>query len=204
MKMTRLRIWLSGCIGAVVLLIGGAVFLIRLQHAGPYAMPAGGNLLAGVMALVAGGLLLSPWARSENPVAQLNWLVLLASPLILFFALYSTLAELEEVVVIEARDSAGLPAYLRLWVVDHDGSAWVVMPGSKSNRYQLEERPVTLMRDGRKRCVVATRSNDRDTVNDIVQRRHEKYMVQRLAERIGLFTGQATPATAALRLHPCA
>lgn len=204
MKMTRLRIWLSGCIGAVVLLTGIAVFLIRLQHAGPYAIPAGGNLLAGITAIVAGSLLLSPWARTESPASQFNWLVLLASPLVLFFALYSTLAELEEVVVIEARDSSAHLAYLRLWVVDHNGSAWVVMPASKSDRYQLEEKPVTLMRAGRKSCVVATRSGDRDTVNDIVQRRHEKYVVQRLAESIGLFAEQATPATAVLRLDPCA
>ncbi|MCX2979672.1 hypothetical protein EYC98_02215 [Halieaceae bacterium IMCC14734] len=201
--MTPLRIWLSGCFGAVLLLIGVAVFLIRMHHAGPYAMPAGGNLLAGIMALVAGGLMLSPLARKQGRASLLNWLILLASPIILFFALYATLAELEEVVVIEARDNGGQPAYLRLWVVDHKDAVWVIMPGAKSDHYQLEKGPVILMRDGRKRCVVATRSDNLDNVNEIVRGRHEKYFVQRLAEGIGLFSEQATPATAALRLDPC-
>ena len=201
--MTRLRIWLSGCLGTMLLLIGIAVFLIRLQHAGPYAMPAGGNLLAGIMALLAGALMLSPLARKQGRPSLLNWLILLASPVILFFALYATLAEFEEVVVIEVRDSSDQPAYLRLWVVDHNDAAWVVMPGAKSDRYQLEKGPVTLMRDGRKRCVMATRSNEQTNVNEIVRARHEKYVVQRLAESIGLFSEQATPATAALRLDPC-
>ena len=40
-----------------MLLVGLSVFLIRVQHAGPYALPEGGNLLAGTLALLLGGWL---------------------------------------------------------------------------------------------------------------------------------------------------
>jgi hypothetical protein len=43
---------ISRILGGLLLLVGVSVFLIRLQHAGPYAMPGGGNLIAGALALV--------------------------------------------------------------------------------------------------------------------------------------------------------
>ena len=45
--------------GWLVLLVGVSVFVIRLQHAGPYTFPCGGNLLGAVLALLLGGWLAS-------------------------------------------------------------------------------------------------------------------------------------------------
>ena len=187
-----------------MLITGAAVFLTRLHHDGPYPMPVGGNLLAGILALLLGAALLTPWARASHRAAQLHWLILLGSPLVLFFALYSALAEMEEVIVLEAREANGQPAYLRLWVVDHDNSAWVTMPGAKSDRYQLRQSQVTMLRNGRRSCMATIRSDDRATVNDIHHRRHQKYLVQRLATSVGLFKKDAYPTTVTLRLDPCA
>ena len=41
---------LQSIVGWLMLLVGISVFAIRLQHAGPYALPEGGNLLGGVLA----------------------------------------------------------------------------------------------------------------------------------------------------------
>jgi hypothetical protein len=46
---------LGRVVGWLMLVVGLSVFAIRLQHAGPYAFPRGGNLLAGVLALLIGG-----------------------------------------------------------------------------------------------------------------------------------------------------
>ena len=90
-----------------MLAVGVSVFLVRLGHAGPYALPQGGNLAGGLLALALGG-----WLAFRGPaVGQLERvgtrLVLLASPVILFFTLYATLAEVEEVVVLKATSSSG-------------------------------------------------------------------------------------------------
>jgi hypothetical protein len=47
--------------------------------------------------------------------------------------LYGALAELEEVVVLHAGD-----AELRLWIVDHEGVAWVSMPRGKAEGHALD------------------------------------------------------------------
>ena len=95
--------------GWLMLAAGASVFAIRLQHAGPYEMPEQGNLRAGVLALVIGGLLLAPWLRTRLA----RGVLLALAPVVLFFALYATLAELEEVVVLRATDSSGAPSNLR-------------------------------------------------------------------------------------------
>jgi len=43
--------------GIVFLLVGLAVFAIRLKHEGPYIMPVGGALYSGIGLLVLGALL---------------------------------------------------------------------------------------------------------------------------------------------------
>ena len=194
---------ISRVLGGLLILVGVSVFLIRLQHAGPYAMPGGGNLIAGVLALVLGFSLVAPWAHGSGKVIPLVWLGIAAGPVILFFALYATLAELEEVISIKAFDRDGKSANLRLWVVDYNGRPWVTMPASKSDNHGLEEGPVVMLRGGVESCVMATRLDDRAAVNNIHRRRHAKYMIQRLATQVGIFGEIAGAQTVTLRLDPC-
>ncbi len=189
---------LGGAMGGLLLLVGSSVFLVRFQHAGPYGFPGGGNLLAAALALGLGALLLRP-----SIAVLLSWAALLASPVVLFFALYATLAELEEVIVLKATDLAGQPADLRLWVVDHAGAAWVTMPRTKADAHRLGESELELLRRGELTCVTATRHEDRATANQIHELRQEKYAIQRLATSIGLFGSEAAEQTIALRLDPC-
>ena len=44
-------------LGGSMLAVGLSVFLVRLGHAGPYALPQGGNLMGGLLALALGGWL---------------------------------------------------------------------------------------------------------------------------------------------------
>ncbi|MCZ6828417.1 MAG: hypothetical protein O7F73_02295 [Gammaproteobacteria bacterium] len=203
MEPSRLQYWISRYLGGLLLLVGVSVFLIRLHHDGPYAMPAGGNLFAGVLALALGFSLVAPWSQGSGKAVPLVWLSIVAGPVILFFALYATLAELEEVISIKAFNREGKPASLRLWVVDYDGRPWVTMPGSKSDNHGLEDGPIVMFRDGVDSCVLATRLDDRETVDDIHRRRHQKYMIQRLATVVGLFGETAGAETVTLRLDPC-
>ena len=194
---------ISRILGYLLVLVGVSVFLIRLQHTGPYAMPGGGNLAAGVLALVLGFSLVASWSRAPAIAVPLAWIGILASPVILLFALYATFAELEEVISIKAFDRAGRPVSLRLWVIDYDGAPWVTMPGSKSDGHGLEDGPVIMFRAGVDSCVLATRWDDREIVDDIHRRRHHKYMVQRMATLMGMFGETAGAKTVTLRLDPC-
>jgi hypothetical protein len=190
-------------VGWLMLVVGLSVFVIRFQHAGPYAFPRGGNLLAGVLALLLGAWLARAWLGSHRLAAPLGWIALAASPIVLFFALYATLAELEEVVVLKATDRTGQAANLRLWIVDRADAAWVTMPRSKADAHGLSEARVELLRQGEVSCVIATRHEDRATVNEIHRLRHQKYAVQRFATAIGMFARSAGENTVALRLDPC-
>ena len=189
----------SRIVGSVLLLVGLAVFAIRLRQPGPYPFPEGGPLVGGFLALLVGGWLARDWGVAR----PLTWLALLASPIVLFFALYVTLAELEEVVVLKVTNEAGQAADLRLWVVDRDGVPWVTMPRWKADAHGLRESRVELLRDGETRCVNASRHEDRPTVIEIHQLRQEKYGMQRFATAIGLFGPVPNEATVALRLDPC-
>ena len=194
---------LQRVVGWLMLFVGLSVFVIRFQHAGPYAFPRGGNLLAGVLALLLGGWLVRPWLASHRLAAPFGWIALAASPIVLFFALYATLAELEEVVVLKATDRTGQPANLRLWIVDRADAAWVTMPRAKADAHDLTETRAELLRSGEWRCVVAMRDERHETVNAIHRLRHEKYAVQRFATVIGMFGETAGESTVALRLDPC-
>ncbi len=133
----------------------------------------------------------------------LSGTALVIRPVVLFFALYATFAELEEVVVLKAIDRNHQAANLRLWVVDRDGAAWVTMPYAKADEHGLSEVRVELLRNGETRCVQVSRIEDRETVNEIHRLRHEKYAVQRFATSIGLFGREAGENTVTLRLDPC-
>ena len=193
---------LRSVMGWLLLVVGAGVFAIRLQHEGPYGFPQQGNLLAAVLALVGGAWLVGPWTRSAQARVP-NALVLLGSPVVLFFALYAVLAEVEEVIVVRAPDLRGETQDLRLWVVDVDGSPWATMPSWKADDHGLDGGRVEMLRAGEISCVVGARYEDRETVNRIHRARHEIYAVQRLATVIGIFGEQAAPDVVAVRFDPC-
>lgn len=191
---SRIRI----VIGCMLLAVGLAVFAVRLKHEGPYAMPSGTNLFGGLGALLLGGMVL--WSAVPR---MLGMLALAASPVVLFFGLYATMAELEEVVSLFATDSAGKPADLRLWIVDREDGEWVGMPRTKAVEHSLNGARVELLRNGTKRCVMPVLHEDRPTVREIHALKVEKYAVARGAAAIGLYPREARETAVALRLDPC-
>ncbi len=188
--------------GWLMLIVGVSVFAIRFQHE-PYAFPRGGNLLSGVLALVIGVGLIRPWFGANRFVSLLTRVVLALSPIVLFFALYATFAELEEVVVLRATDGRGVTQDLRLWIVDHEGTPWVTMPRSKADAHGLTDIRVELVRHGVAGCVIAKRHEDYATVDKIFRLRHEKYRIQRLATAVGVFGRSVGKHVVTLRLEPC-
>lgn len=185
-------------VGCALLVLGVAVFAVRLRHAGPYAMPRGGALFGGLGSLLLGSLLMWP----SRPRA-LGRLALVATPVVLFFGLYAALAEVEEVVSLFATDSAGRPAELRLWIVDRDDGQWVGMPRAKAIEHSLDGARVQLLRNGEVRCVVPVLHEGRPTVSAIHALKLEKYAVARGAAAIGLYPRKARDTAASLRLDPC-
>ena len=126
------------------------------------------------------------------------------SPVVLFFGLYATMAELEEVVSLYATDGSGRPAELRLWIVDRDDGAWVGMPRSKALEHSLDGAKLDLLRNGETLCVVPVLYEDRATVKAIHALKVEKYAVARAAAAIGLYPREARETAVSLRLDPCA
>ena len=187
-------------VGWLMLVVGVSVFAIRFQH-DPYAFPLRGNLLSGASALVIGVVLIRSWLGTATSLP--TRVVLALSPIVLFFALYATLAELEEVVVLRAADDRGATTDLRLWIVDYEGTPWVTMPRAKAEAHGLADTRVALLRHGVEGCVIAKRYEDRATVNKIFQLRHEKYRIQRLATAVGVFGSSAGKDVVTLRLEPC-
>ncbi len=185
-------------VGRALLALGVAVFAVRLLHEGPYAMPRGAALFGGLGALLLGGVLV--WPTTPRGLA---WLALVASPLVLFLGLYSTMAELEETVSLYATDSAGNAAELRLWIVERNDGEWVGMPRWKAVEHSLDGARVQLLRNGRTRCVVPVLHEDRATVRAIHALKLEKYAVARAAAAIGLYPREARDTAVSLRLDPC-
>jgi hypothetical protein len=185
-------------VGCALLALGVAVFAVRLLHEGPYAMPRGGNLFGGLGALLLGGVLV--WRATPR---GLGWLALATSPVALFFGLYATMAELEEVVSLYAIDSVGEPAELRLWIVDREDGEWVGMPRSKAVEHSLDGVRLQLLRNGETRCVVPVLHEDRSTVKAIHALKVKKYAVARGAATIGLYPREARDTAVSLRLDPC-
>jgi hypothetical protein len=179
-------------VGVLTLGAGLAAFLVPLQHAGPYGIP-GRGLVGGLLCFAISGVLL---ARGTPAIAR--GIALAASPIVLFFALYGALAELEEVVVLYAED-----ADLRLWIVDHDGVAWVSMPRSKATAHGLDGATRELLRAGVTQCVVPRIVDDPIANRRTFDLRQEKYAIQRLGGLLGMFGDGPGPETITLRLDPC-
>jgi hypothetical protein len=183
-------------VGWLLVALGVAVFAVRLHHAGPYGVPRGADLLGGLGALALGGLLV------RGP-RRVGWLALAASPVALFLGLYATMAELEEVVVLHATDSAGRASPLRLWIIDREDGMWVGMPRAKATEHALDGARLDLLRMGEVHCIVPALYEDRATVRAIHALKVEKYAVARGAAAIGLYPRTARDTTVALRLDPC-
>ena len=187
MKKSSASSKLQTVVGWGLLALGIAVFAVRLLHDGAYAAPGGGNLFGGLGALLLGGVLV--WSAAAP--RWLGWLALAASPVVLFFGLYATMAELEEVVSLYATDSVGQPAELRLWIVDREDGEWVGMPRSKAVEHSLDGARLELLRSGETRCAVPVLHEDRATVIAIHALKVEKYAVARGAAAIGLYPRDA-------------
>ena len=179
-------------VGVLMLCAGLAAFLVPLHHPGPYGIP-GRGLWGGLVCFAVAVVLLLRGAPRPARIAAL-----VASPFVLFFALYGALAELEEVVVLHADD-----AELRLWVVDHEGVAWVSMSRSKAASHALDGARLTLLRAGTTRCVVPRIVEDEVANRRTFDLRQEKYAVQRLGGLLGMFGDGPGPDTITLRLDPC-
>ena len=92
MNSTKPRATAATFVGVLTLLAGAAAFLVPLQHAGPYGIP-GRGLVGGLVCFAVSAVLL---VRGTPVIARV--VAYAASPLVLFFALYGALAELEETI----------------------------------------------------------------------------------------------------------
>ncbi len=182
----------ASIVGLLTLGGGLAAFLVPLQHAGPYGIP-GRGLAGGLLCFAISGLLL---ARVTPAIVR--GVALVASPIVLFFALYGALAELEEVVVLYTED-----AELRLWIVDSGGDEWVSMSRSKADQHALDGTKLELLRAGATRCVVPRIVEDPSANRRTFDLRQEKYAVQRLGGVLGMLGDGPGPETITLRLDPC-
>jgi hypothetical protein len=189
---------IQAVVGWGLVAVGIAVFAVRFSHEGAYAVPRGGNLFGGLGALLLGGMLV--WPATPR---VLGWLALAVSPVVLFFGLYATMSELEEVVSLYATDSAGQPAELRLWIVDREDGEWVGMPRTKAIEHSLDGARIELLRAGETRCVMPVLFEDRPTVKTVHALKVEKYAVARVSASIGLYPREASERSVSLRLDPC-
>ncbi len=184
--------------GLTFLTIGLAVFAIRLQHPGAYAVPTTGVLLGSIATLLIGTLLLWP-----NIPRLLLWLAVLTSPPAVFVSIYSIVGELEEVISLYATDAEGTAVELRLWIVDREDGAWVGMPRDKAIEHDLHGNPINMLRRGDIYCVIPMLSDDRATTATIHAMKVDKYAAAQAAAAIGLYPREASETTAALRLDDC-
>ena len=192
MKDAKPRSIVASIVGWLALGAGLAAFLVPLGHAGPYGIP-GRGLIGGLLCFVISGVLL---LRGAPAIAR--GVALAASPIVLFLALYGAFAEAEEVVVLYAPD-----AELRLWIVDHEGDAWVSMSRSKAEENALDGAKLQLLRDGTMHCVIPRIVDDPIANQRTFDLRQRKYAVQRLGVVLGMFGDGPGPDTITLRLDPC-
>ena len=190
MKSRSVATWV---VGVLTLGTGLAAFLVPLHHAGPYGIP-GRGLVGGLLCFAIAGVLFAP---GTSTIARR--LALVASPIALFIALYSVLAEAEEVVVLYAED-----AELRLWIVDHGEGEWVSMKRAKAEQHGIDGTKLELLRTGVTRCVIPRIVEDPVANRRTFDLRQEKYAIQRLGGALGMFGDGPSAETITLRLDPCA
>jgi hypothetical protein len=156
-----------------------------------------------LLSLVLGLWFVRPWIPNHSATKLVGFAALIASPIALFFTLYATLAEAEEVVVVKTMDVRDQPAELRLWVMDADGVEWVNMPRAKANAHGLASKRVEFLRAGEWSCRVASLIEDREIVRRNDRLGFEKYAVKRLAVGIGIFGRETSPEVVSIRLVRC-
>ena len=197
------RRWMA----TILLVFGPAVFLVRLHHEGSYPFPRGADLAFASASILAGFLLLgSAWRNRSGGVSLVTRLLIAAAPILLVGALAASLHEMEEVVVLRTRDAQGTVQEARLWVVDYAGSTWIVTGPSTEHVRRLTTNPrVELVRHGVTNCFVATRYEERETIEAVLHQRSEKYVVHRLALAAGFWRpgGDTEKIAVAIRLDPC-
>ncbi len=184
--------------GTLSLIVGVAVFAVRLHHEGTYAMPHGGPMYGALGALLVGGIILWP-----GKPRMVGWIALVLSPVALFPAIYGIVGEMEEVVSLYAVDADGKTTDLRLWIVDRDDGEWIGMSRDKAMTYSLNGARIEMLRAGVIRCVIPVLSEDGATTKAIHAMKVDKYAAARGAAAIGLYPREATASTAVLRLDPC-
>ena len=185
-------------LGGLLVLLGLAVFAVRLQHEGAYAFPRRGNLFGGLGSLAVGALLIA----SATP-RVVRWIALAATPIVLFSGTYAILSELEEVISLYATHESGSAAELRLWIVDDANGEWLGMPKTKAVEHALDGEPIRMLRQGETRCVVPVLFEDRPTVEAMHALKMEKYAVARIASAIGAYPATPPATSVALRLDDC-
>jgi hypothetical protein len=179
--------------------IGAAVFVIRLGHPGPYAMPTGIAPIGALAAIALSVYLLWPGKpKFTGGVAVLLGVISCLAPI------YSIVGESEEVISLYVIDNGGNRVDLRLWVVDREDGAWVGMGRDKAISNQLNGTQLQMLRGGETRCVVPKLfDEDRATVQIIHRMKVEKYQAAQIAASVGMYPPEATANTVALRLDPC-
>ena len=201
----------TAIVGWLLVLAGIAVFAVRFHHEGPYPFPGAMDFASGCAALLVGALLIrSPWSGPrEGGASRFTRVLLGASPIVFLLALVAYGHEAGEVVVLRTHGPEGSVRETRLWIVDHQGSPWIVTGRGSGHDRDLTDNPrVELVRRGETRCWVAERHLDRTTLETVLEARSEKYLAQRIAFATGLWKhfskrDDLEEIAVALRFTPC-
>lgn len=201
----------TSIVGGILVFAGLAVLLVRFHHEGPYPFPGPMDLASGCSALVVGALLIGLRGSGARNV-RVSWVargLLGVSPIAFFMAFVAFGHEAEEVVVLRTTAPTGAIRETRLWVVDHQGSPWIVTSRGGPHDLELTENPrVEIFRHGEARCWMAERHLDRETIERLLELRSEKYRAQRIAFAIGAWKhfserDDLEEIAVALRFEPC-
>jgi hypothetical protein len=120
-----------------------------------------------------------------------------------FPAIYSIVAESEEVISLYATDPENNLVDLRLWIVDRSDGAWVGMGRNKAITYKLDGARLDMLRGGKSICVIPALVEKRATVREIHRMKVDKYKAAQISASIGMYPSEASENTVALRLDPC-
>jgi hypothetical protein len=184
--------------GILFILIGIAVFGVRLGHAGPYALPGGAGFVAALAVIVLGAYML--WSGKPKFTGLIAIVIAIFAALP---AIYSIGGESEEVISLYAVDAENNPVDLRLWIVDREDGAWVGMGHKKAITYNLDGARLKMLRGGEMICVIPRQTKDQETVREIHKMKVNKYKIAQISASIGLYPSEASENTAALRLDFC-
>jgi hypothetical protein len=184
--------------GVIFIVIGLAVFAIRLGHPGPYALPGGAGFFGALAVIALGAYMLWPGKPRFTGLIAIAIATFASFP-----AIYSIVGESEEVISLYAFDPENNLVDLRLWIVDRSDGAWVGMGRNKAITYKLDGARLDMLRAGKSICVVPALVEDRATVREVHRMKVDKYKAAQISASIGMYPSEASENTAALRLDPC-